>query len=116
MYISIFFFFSSRRRHTRCSRDWSSDVCSSDLKAQVRLLAACDLRLVARLHWQLEPFRPFRERSVVHAHPRVAEQVVQREIHVARLEAAVTVGDDRLLGSDPLRRVARAQLVAPRSE
>src|SRR5256884_320809 len=29
--MSFFFFFSSRRRHTRCSRDWSSDVCSSDL-------------------------------------------------------------------------------------
>src|SRR2546429_3348685 len=29
--LSFFFFFSSRRRHTRCSRDWSSDVCSSDL-------------------------------------------------------------------------------------
>src|SRR2546422_1465151 len=29
------FFFSSRRRHTRCSRDWSSDVCSSDLVVQV---------------------------------------------------------------------------------
>src|SRR3712207_5608672 len=28
---SIFFFFSSRRRHTRYWRDWSSDVCSSDL-------------------------------------------------------------------------------------
>src|SRR3989442_2067110 len=27
----IEFFFSSRRRHTRCGRDWSSDVCSSDL-------------------------------------------------------------------------------------
>src|SRR6266498_5057248 len=27
----ISFFFSSRRRHTRCGRDWSSDVCSSDL-------------------------------------------------------------------------------------
>src|SRR5207245_7678530 len=26
-----FVFFSSRRRHTRCYRDWSSDVCSSDL-------------------------------------------------------------------------------------
>src|SRR5436305_7237312 len=26
------FFFSSRRRHTRCGRDWSSDVCSSDLQ------------------------------------------------------------------------------------
>src|SRR5690606_40660825 len=28
------FFFSSRRRHTRFSRDWSSDVCSSDLSTQ----------------------------------------------------------------------------------
>src|SRR5690606_39302315 len=28
------FFFSSRRRHTRFSRDWSSDVCSSDLNAE----------------------------------------------------------------------------------
>src|SRR5215469_6311266 len=30
----FFFFFSSRRRHTRSLRDWSSDVCSSDLRAQ----------------------------------------------------------------------------------
>src|SRR5690606_40222226 len=29
--LAVFFFFSSRRRHTRFSRDWSSDVCSSDL-------------------------------------------------------------------------------------
>src|SRR5207302_7358423 len=29
----FFFFFSSRRRHTRFSRDWSSDVCSSDLRS-----------------------------------------------------------------------------------
>src|SRR3989442_590346 len=29
--VSLVFFFSSRRRHTRCGRDWSSDVCSSDL-------------------------------------------------------------------------------------
>src|SRR5256884_9745717 len=32
MATALSFFFSSRRRHTRCSRDWSSDVCSSDLK------------------------------------------------------------------------------------
>src|SRR5690606_40158452 len=31
------FFFSSRRRHTRFSRDWSSDVCSSDLTYQFAL-------------------------------------------------------------------------------
>src|SRR2546422_1102228 len=34
------FFFSSRRRHTRCSRDWSSDVCSSDLLAFPFILLA----------------------------------------------------------------------------
>src|SRR5437879_11605384 len=33
--ISEFFFFSSRRRHTRYIGDWSSDVCSSDLKQMV---------------------------------------------------------------------------------
>src|SRR5690625_1187734 len=32
MFIFFFFFFSSRRRHTRWPRDWSSDVCSSDLQ------------------------------------------------------------------------------------
>src|SRR5690606_40785951 len=32
IFFFLFFFFSSRRRHTRFSRDWSSDVCSSDLQ------------------------------------------------------------------------------------
>src|SRR5256885_11425260 len=31
VYLFLFFFFSSRRRHTRLQGDWSSDVCSSDL-------------------------------------------------------------------------------------
>src|SRR2546421_6669708 len=31
----VCFFFSSRRRHTRSDRDWSSDVCSSDLTADL---------------------------------------------------------------------------------
>src|SRR5438067_4154365 len=35
MIVRLVFFFSSRRRHTRSKRDWSSDVCSSDLYAQV---------------------------------------------------------------------------------
>src|SRR5262245_63420522 len=33
--VQLFFFFSSRRRHTRCLSDWSSDVCSSDLGGNV---------------------------------------------------------------------------------
>src|SRR5262245_62256171 len=37
----FFFFFSSRRRHTRCLSDWSSDVCSSDLR---RRAGRADLR------------------------------------------------------------------------
>src|SRR5690554_3825675 len=35
MLFFFFFFFSSRRRHTRCGRDWSSDVCSSDLDPNI---------------------------------------------------------------------------------
>src|SRR5271167_17069 len=41
------FFFSSRRRHTRSKRDWSSDVCSSDLMTGVEVYrtAGADLKL-----------------------------------------------------------------------
>src|SRR5690606_40600747 len=53
------FFFSSRRRHTRFSRDWSSDVCSSDLV----LAAAVDARgvemVVAEVERPMEEPRPF---------------------------------------------------------
>src|SRR5699024_11280437 len=38
LYTFIIFFFSSRRRHTRSKRDWSSDVCSSDLFSHIRCL------------------------------------------------------------------------------
>src|SRR6266498_4052931 len=44
----FFFFFSSRRRHTRCGRDWSSDVCSSDLE-RVRLPAGLARRYPGEL-------------------------------------------------------------------
>src|SRR5690606_40013477 len=57
------FFFSSRRRHTRFSRDWSSDVCSSDLpekwkneyKKTMALIAAEE----ARMQNLAEVFRSF---------------------------------------------------------
>src|SRR3989449_11343965 len=41
--VRSFFFFSSRRRHTRCSRDWSSDVCSSDLTGLVLIVLGTGL-------------------------------------------------------------------------
>src|SRR5690606_41184173 len=56
---AIWFFFSSRRRHTRFSRDWSSDVCSSDLHAHdssqktifgiVRNYHLCNTHIMANL-------------------------------------------------------------------
>src|SRR5205809_5788088 len=50
------FFFSSRRRHTICSRDWSSDVCSSDLSACCAryAMSATASRAVAYLAQQAE--------------------------------------------------------------
>src|SRR5437762_14016860 len=43
----VFFFFSSRRRHTRYIGDWSSDVCSSDLAEAWRNLSAVGARPLA---------------------------------------------------------------------
>src|SRR5207249_7651344 len=39
-----YFFFSSRRRHTRSKRDWSSDVCSSDLEVVAGARRVLDVR------------------------------------------------------------------------
>src|SRR5438105_15189792 len=41
----FFFFFSSRRRHTRSTRDWSSDVCSSDLRGMA--IVPCSMKTLA---------------------------------------------------------------------
>src|SRR5438067_7797232 len=55
-FFRFFFFFSSRRRHTRSKRDWSSDVCSSDL-AGIAFLAVwtnateCEADSVAGVHF-----------------------------------------------------------------
>src|SRR5690349_24762017 len=46
-YLLLFFFFSSRRRHTRSLRDWSSDVCSSDLPSKGATVAECGRSLSA---------------------------------------------------------------------
>src|SRR5260221_10144958 len=49
--VLVFFFFSSRRRHTRSLCDWSSDVCSSDLQhPQQRLLHRRDVPLRVAAH------------------------------------------------------------------
>src|SRR2546422_8500102 len=61
MVFLCFFFFSSRRRHTRCSRDWSSDVCSSDLEdyyqqysAHISAITKDDVLRVAKQYIDLD--------------------------------------------------------------
>src|SRR5438445_12465226 len=59
MFCFFFFFFSSRRRHTRYWRDWSSDVCSSDLDNRSREQDAGPL-FAGTVVAQTEPLRTTR--------------------------------------------------------
>src|SRR5436309_1889106 len=60
LYVVFFFFFSSRRRHTRFSRDWSSDVCSSDLQAcEPENAAAARTRSSSRLQQEVPSWPTF---------------------------------------------------------
>src|SRR5689334_23526804 len=79
----LFFFFSSRRRHTRWNCDWSSDVCSSDLR---------DLRLGAG---RPAPSRRSRSSWLLHAY--------ERAIVVARVVELATPS-----GNDPAGKIGRA--------
>src|SRR5207248_7464173 len=47
-FVFVFFFFSSRRRHTRSYGDWSSDGCSSDLATHVAGRAAAEVQAPVR--------------------------------------------------------------------
>src|SRR5690625_7294722 len=57
----IFFFFSSRRRHTRWPRDWSSDVCSSDLAADTAISVPRRVPGLPPLRWRSEERRVGKE-------------------------------------------------------
>src|SRR3712207_9467989 len=81
--IVCFVFFSSRRRHTRYWRDWSSDVCSSDLRR--------DVERTGDGHWLVVDGRRWRA-----ADPELPDDVRARLLHhlgVAR-SAVRTAGDD----------------------
>src|SRR2546429_2662808 len=67
-YVVAYFFFSSRRRHTRCSRDWSSDVCSSDLPGFRARLSLAECKPASRTG----PIREPAPRSASFLHTRFA--------------------------------------------
>src|SRR5215475_4346965 len=74
----LFFFFSSRRRHTRFSRDWSSDVCSSDLREPSRPERQFGAHVIRRQRDQLR-------RGL-----RGLEREGFRRVHILRSEAEVS--------------------------
>src|SRR5690606_40303540 len=80
------FFFSSRRRHTRFSRDWSSDVCSSDLFKRGGIYYVRDRR------GNLDAKRSLRTRSRREARERGREWLKSRD-HLFGGERRVTWAD-----------------------
>src|SRR5699024_11834147 len=73
---SFVFYFSSIRRHTRSKRDWSSDVCSSDLKRSAR---------AQRDDWLKKDIqRVYDENHQVYGVRKVWRQLLREGIRVAR--------------------------------
>src|SRR5207253_8311592 len=91
MILFFFFFFSSRRRHTRWPRDWSSDVCSSDL-------SEAEHRLGLHYRWTPEGV-PVLEDTVVQLSCTVVATHLAGDhtIIVARVEDAEIPGGEPLL-------------------
>src|SRR5439155_22100246 len=103
-------FFSSRRRHTRWPRDWSSDVCSSDLPGETARGLRWSL-LVLRLTLRREISEPDEARAAtVHDGNRPAE--TGRACRSARRERLVPTGLHRLADRVRARRQTREQVVA----
>src|SRR6266705_2006183 len=82
VFLFIFFFFSSRRRHTRSYGDWSSDVCSSDLQCRGngRIIAQGSADLSVDLAERLGLCGTARPRG---------SQPPERDLHLAGLELPV---------------------------
>src|SRR5438105_5133021 len=106
----FFFFFSSRRRHTRSTRDWSSDVCSSDLALRAAILLLADLEThIARAELR----RPAPHQKLVAALERLAILVDRFGETVEPGRFGGQVRFDALAGVDaiPAARNNRAVLV-----
>src|SRR5437868_11112602 len=63
LFCVFFFFFSSRRRHTRSKRDWSSDVCSSDLSSALATAPTTKLTLSSSVRKTQQKLLPLPKRQ-----------------------------------------------------
>src|SRR5438477_6853342 len=94
VFLFLFFFFSSRRRHTRLTCDWSSDVCSSDLYVTLGTdgFGRSDSRAALRRHFEVD-----RNYIAVAALKALADE--------ARVDRATVIRAIEALGVDPAKPV-----------
>src|SRR6266511_6229638 len=118
---SVLFFFSSRRRHTRFSRDWSSDVCSSDLGCHMTAPDALWWELVDPGNGEPVPAEPGAEGEIVYTHLRrqATPLVRYRSRDVVRMLGECSCGRTtprfRLLGRADSMFIVRGVNVFPRA-
>src|SRR5699024_12049530 len=86
-YLSPLVFFPSRRRHTRSKRDWSSDVCSSDLRAMKGSLEPAQLeRAREHVRSSVEQAQAFTEQHLAQAVAAGGRGYAAGEMNVERSE------------------------------
>src|SRR5207249_7603692 len=78
-YVFFFFFFSSRRRHTRSKRDWSSDVCSSDLFPCIHGAASTHIDSLAHTFFRGKMWNGYDTSALVTKERRSEERRVGKE-------------------------------------
>src|SRR6267154_5568161 len=94
MVLFVCFFFSSRRRHTRWTGDWSSDVCSSDLARSMSAVSARVATVPGRNVIGIE--LPNARRETVY----LRELLSTRHYEDTRLSLPLALGKD--IGGDPV--------------
>src|SRR5690606_29449732 len=106
----FFFFFSSRRRHTRFSRDWSSDVCSSDLLVdrQARTVRYLRVSLTDRCNYRCTYCMP--EDGLEYG-PRTDVLSLEEVVRACEAFARWGVQRVRLTGGEPTLRRGLPELV-----
>src|SRR5438874_13732420 len=86
------FFFSSRRRHTRSLRDWSSDVCSSDLDRDGRVGGLTLLEAHRKVSERARDVFKYADATITVVAPRTFEVTVSGDVEIGRASCRERVG------------------------
>src|SRR5690554_7263238 len=105
---SVTFFFSSRRRHTRCARDWSSDVCSSDLVTEAGELWEISKLDVVEIPTNRPIARHDREDKIYKTKREKYNAVIEEVVALSNAGRPVLIGTTSVEISELLSKIGRA--------